>query len=245
MKEQAYPACEKEFSKPPLLLYVTARTCLCAQRRAGRHRLQAPMQKLRSPQGRAPYRSASASANLCVQRGFSTKPHHSSGLPGTIQETLMAIAGAMRAKATQLERVSRARCLGSLKTCSLCFLITYRRDRAAEYPCLCAHVRHDTGGQLTQAPSHPARLAKTQLSASKLSTVEPQQLSTNGKTRAVWGAKKLSNNNNNNKLITPFGQLRPLQGGNLPRVANLKEVDHKLSSRQVCIEPLHECPHGS
>ena len=51
--------------------------------------------------------------------------------------------------------------------------------------------------------------------------------------------------NNNNKLITPFGQLRPLQGGNLARVANLKEVDHKLSSRQVCIEPLHECPHGS
>ena len=37
-----------------------------------------------------------------------------------------------------------------------------------------------------------------------------------------------------NELITPFGQLRPLQGGNLARVANLKEVDHKLSSRQEC-----------
>ena len=31
-----------------------------------------------------------------------------------------------------------------------------------------------------------------------------------------------------NELITPCGQLRPLQGGNLARVANLKEVDHKL-----------------
>ena len=58
-----------------------------------------------------------------------------------------------------------------------------------------------------------------------------------------------------NELITPFGQLRPLQGGNLARVANLKEVDHKLSSRQVCIEPLvwgasrckasYVCLHGS
>ena len=32
-----------------------------------------------------------------------------------------------------------------------------------------------------------------------------------------------------NELIAPFSQLRPLQGGNLARVANLKEVDHKLS----------------
>ena len=31
-----------------------------------------------------------------------------------------------------------------------------------------------------------------------------------------------------NELITPFGQVRPLQGGNLARVANLKEVDHRL-----------------
>ena len=34
-----------------------------------------------------------------------------------------------------------------------------------------------------------------------------------------------------NEMITPFGQLRPLQGGNLARVANLKEVDHKLSKQ--------------
>ena len=47
-----------------------------------------------------------------------------------------------------------------------------------------------------------------------------------------------------NAWSTPFGQLRPLQGGNLARVANPKEVDYKLSSRQVCIEPLHECPRG-
>ncbi len=48
-----------------------------------------------------------------------------------------------------------------------------------------------------------------------------------------------------NEMIAPFGQLRPLQGGNLARVAKLKEVDHKLSSRQVGIEPLHECPRGA
>ncbi len=34
-----------------------------------------------------------------------------------------------------------------------------------------------------------------------------------------------------NEMITPFGQLRPLQGGILARVANLKEVDHKLSKQ--------------
>ena len=31
-----------------------------------------------------------------------------------------------------------------------------------------------------------------------------------------------------NEMITPVGQLQPLEGGNLARVANLMEVDHKL-----------------
>ena len=37
-------------------------------------------------------------------------------------------------------------------------------------------------------------------------------------------------------MITPFGQLRPLQGGNLARVANLKEVEtgmQKVAHKQM------------
>ena len=37
-------------------------------------------------------------------------------------------------------------------------------------------------------------------------------------------------------MITLFGQLRPLQGGNLARVANQKDVDHKLGSYRRTVE---------
>ncbi len=40
-------------------------------------------------------------------------------------------------------------------------------------------------------------------------------------------ATKLLKRSGMNEMITPFGQLQPLQGGNLARVADLKEVDHQ------------------